>query len=426
MIVVKPWFYWLFSDDRFSDHGAIKRLLSSRPQGRFVREKKGGKDNPKYFTGPTVIDHSSLPRPTVVNIMHHTVPGNCDSKVDDRSNKRLPHGLETPEDTTQVDDTTHLTLLVPRTPMSSDPTLPAYSLPPGNMSQIAIGLVIQAFLNGGLVSLSATCILLLCTLARSNRDGSTGPGCTFWKWLIIVLLALNILYLTLFCVLFTQALHAIPETKSLAILLQLAPVLTVCLTDAVLVWRCYMVANALGPQRHQRFRRLLWILPLGVYITTVVSGTIGAMTIFTGAGEKYQPVLGAVALSSNAFLTIYATTFISICLLRYDRLLSRATMRGSAAPAEKGATEPRRITKLFQESAAINVPVALAAAVTVCNAQWTVGSMLISIAAPCQSLSTVLILHQVAIRKAIDQRRENDDTTPIGISTAEPMSPQTV
>ncbi|KAF5357063.1 hypothetical protein D9756_006521 [Leucocoprinus leucothites] len=286
-----------------------------------------------------------------------------------------------------------------------DDSLYGFLVPPSDLTRITVGLVIQAFLNGGLFILGTTCILLISRPPQKDFGGPEFQRSTFWKWFILVLLTMNLFYLVAFCVLFTEELYGRPESAALGIILQVCLVSVVYLTDGVMTWRCYMVSNALGPH-HWRFHKLLWIFPFCTYITIVLAGIIGALIAILTEDHGYPHVLGAMALVSNAILNIYATTFISIRLLRYERSIPKAAFRPSS-PTVPVAKESRHIIQLFIQSAAINVPVAIAAAVTVVNSDWALGSALLSIGIPFQSFSTLLVLHQVALRKSIGQTQAN-------------------
>lgn len=274
-----------------------------------------------------------------------------------------------------------------------------YTLPPSELTQLTVGLVTQAVVNGGLLALGTTCILLLSRPSQKDFDGPNPQRATFWKCFILTLLVMNIFYLIGASIFFIEALYGKPESVALYIMLQLCLVSIVSLTDGVMTWRCYMVSNALGPH-HWRFRKLLWMFPFCLYITTVVAGITGALTAIATEGHGYPHVPGAVALVSNAILNVYATAFISICLLRYERSISKAALRlnGSTVPA---VTESRHIVQLFLQSSAVNVPVVITAVVIVIHSKWTLSTVLLSIGISFQSFSTLIVLHQVALHKSI-------------------------
>lgn len=103
-----------------------------------------------------------------------------------------------------------------------------------NLTRLPIGMVIQAFINGGLVSLGVISILLL-SGKPGNYHCKNHKENAFWKWFIGVLLGMNIIFLTLYCIAFTTTLRGGTPSGILTTLLDGSIVLIVCLTDGVLV-----------------------------------------------------------------------------------------------------------------------------------------------------------------------------------------------
>ncbi|KAF9442324.1 hypothetical protein P691DRAFT_811029, partial [Macrolepiota fuliginosa MF-IS2] len=168
-------------------------------------------------------------------------------------------------------------------------------------------------------------------------------------------------------------------------------VLIASLTDGVLVWRCYMVQRAFGHSR-SRLQNVFWILPLCLWVTTMVTGWIGVVTSFTPLA------FGSVALMCNVALNVFATTYI-VARLVLQRRMSEVCF-GPKAPT----TQCLRIVAILVESATINVPTSLAAAIGVLM-DHEFGGVLAFITICCQSFASVLIIHQVALGRALGQDR---------------------
>lgn len=140
--------------------------------------------------------------------------------------------------------------------------------------------------------------------------------------------------------------------------------------------------------------------------------------------DRGTPIIpAALASASNLTLNIYATLFIAIRLIRHRRLA--IVCFGSAALT----MQHLRIVGILLESAAINVPILLAAVVGAVT-QQVYGTFLFGIAVTCQvshpnalpvfvsevgicwqSFSTMLILYQVALGKAIGQATSEPGAT---------------
>ncbi|KAF5357066.1 hypothetical protein D9756_006522 [Leucocoprinus leucothites] len=292
-----------------------------------------------------------------------------------------------------------------------------YTLPPSELTQLTVGLVTQAVVNGGLLALGTTCILLLSRPSQKDFDGPNPQRATFWKCFILTLLVMNIFYLIGASIFFIEALYGKPESVALYIMLQLCLVSIVSLTDGVMVSSSLHIFEEFlaYPRRHGGviWSQMRWAPIIGDFASyygcfpfaftsrqLVVAGITGALTAIATEGHGYPHVPGAVALVSNAILNVYATAFISICLLRYERSISKAALRlnGSTVPA---VTESRHIVQLFLQSSAVNVPVVITAVVIVIHSKWTLSTVLLSIGISFQSFSTLIVLHQVALHKSI-------------------------
>lgn len=221
---------------------------------------------------------------------------------------------------------------------------------------------------------------------------------------------MNLGFLVVTCLLFTPIVDPGASRSidfwALADATRIVTFMTIALTDGVLVWRCYIVQSVLGPHR-RKWWKLLWLLPLCVYVEMIAAGVasvaIGAQT----PKHSFPGALLMLILVSNCVLNTYATCFITARLAWHQRLVdvhSVASTESSSSATTQATTRPRhhQIIRVLIESAAINIPVALTAAVGAFNRlpyYFILGNITVS----CQSFSTILILYQVALGKAIGQ-----------------------
>ncbi|KAF9440947.1 hypothetical protein P691DRAFT_800801, partial [Macrolepiota fuliginosa MF-IS2] len=140
----------------------------------------------------------------------------------------------------------------------------------------------------------------------------------------------------------------------------LMPLLTVCLTDGLLVWRCYVVQTNIDLGKHSGWRSVFWVIPLGLWVTTAAMGLVGGILFVVGPDPKavnpLTHVLEATALISNCLVNMFTTCYITTCLLLHKRMVGAAF--GENAPTDQHL----RIISILLESAAIGVPVTVVAA----------------------------------------------------------------
>lgn len=116
---------------------------------------------------------------------------------------------------------------------------------------------------------------------------------------------------------------------------------------------------------------------------------------------QLNPHLQATALVSNTVLNIYATLFITIRLLDYRKTVM--TLLGGKADTSRYL----HIVSILLESAAINVPITIAAAVGIgLNALF--GVIIAPVAIVGQAFASVIIIHQVAMGRAFGRRQEEE------------------
>lgn len=109
--------------------------------------------------------------------------------------------------------------------------------PPGLQMVLAIGIVFLALFNGGLITMGVTCISLL-----SPKECNSTKRRMFWRAYIVVLLILNIGFLTATFILSYRWIiyHSRPTkeentSKALSFFADLTALLILCLTDGFLV-----------------------------------------------------------------------------------------------------------------------------------------------------------------------------------------------
>lgn len=273
------------------------------------------------------------------------------------------------------------------------------------LTQLLLGIIIQSLLNGGIIILGLACIFLLASNRRKCPRKPKSRQSTFWISYIIGLISLNITSLVIWWLLISAFLHRqTPEFAKGAAVLSIACtttlVSTLAFTDGVLVWRCYKVQSALGPP-HGQFKKIFWIIPLLIYTATIIVAAAGIAISFTDPNYCYPAVFAVLSLGLNSLLNIYATSLIAFRLLQHQRLVKSCL-------GPDNATQHQRIIRVLLESAAINVPITLTIAIGRAGNQ-VFSFILLGIGVGCQSFSTILILHQVALGKAVGNRDSRDE-----------------
>ncbi|KAJ3566382.1 hypothetical protein NP233_g7046 [Leucocoprinus birnbaumii] len=264
---------------------------------------------------------------------------------------------------------------------------------------ITIGIIFQALINGGLLTLGITCFFLL---SIRNLKPKLVKHSKFWRLFIVLILVLNLALLVIVGYDFIHSIlsrrvTASPHSPTTLVGLILIEIIG-CLNDGVLVWRCYMVHHAIGPSQSSKLTPLFWIFPLCLYTIAVVAGIIAAVAGLTGMNYRIFFACAGTALITLDLLIIYATTYITIRLLRHRRIAK--VFRGSSGPQ---SSEHFRLVRILLESAAINVPMVIFATVVLTLGSPSYNRALLWVRIGFQSFATLLILHQVALGKTIDQ-----------------------
>ncbi|KAJ3571147.1 hypothetical protein NP233_g3945 [Leucocoprinus birnbaumii] len=243
--------------------------------------------------------------------------------------------------------------------------------------RMSIGVTVVILLDGALFSLGLLCIFLL-------RSGTTRLVVDFIASQYSYLLALYPVHATAMQIVLEYFAHAIPLILGIV-------------TDALLVWRCYRVQKVLGCSRGAK-SNIFWIIPLFLWFSMLVTG-ISAIGFI-----KTQPImmanLASASLASNVAINLYTTIFIITRLLQHKH--TEIANLGDRARTR----QHHKLISIVLQSAAFNVPATITALVGIISRQHTLASMLSPIAVTCQSLSAVLIIHQVVSKRAIDAQKE--------------------
>lgn len=275
-----------------------------------------------------------------------------------------------------------------------------------------IGLSIGILLTGGLISFGISCLFLL----SGGHDSRTRKQHRLLRVYIVALLFLVIPFVVAefinsnaFVIFY---IHSTPSQADrtfgfLTFFVDLTPVLVGSLTDGLLVWRCYMVQRLALYHNPKRWQNIFWIFPACLWVVTAVTGcAVPPLVLFrTDARlpllERLSSVLQATALISNVVLNIYAALFIAIRLLSYTKVVK--TLVGGKADTSRYLD----IVNILLESAAINVPITIAAAVGIGLGELF-GYIITPVAVVGQAFASVIIIHQVALGRAFSQRQEEE------------------
>ncbi|KAF5362143.1 hypothetical protein D9756_002547 [Leucocoprinus leucothites] len=119
----------------------------------------------------------------------------------------------------------------------------------------------------------------------------------------------------------------------------------------------------------------------------------------SSGSRSLMTILACTSLGMNVLLNLYTAIFITYRLLRHRN----ATISSLGDRARTG--RHLHMIGIVLQSAALNVPVTIAALGGMVSGNSS-SSILSPIAVTCQSLSAVLIIHQVVSKKAIDVQNE--------------------
>ncbi|KAF9447982.1 hypothetical protein P691DRAFT_781643 [Macrolepiota fuliginosa MF-IS2] len=165
-------------------------------------------------------------------------------------------------------------------------------------------------------------------------------------------------------------------------------VVVIYIADGLLVrmvWRCYMVHKALVGHSSSFWGKISWVI------------------------SPEQDILTAALLICNALMNIHGTAFITIRLLRHRHMVR--TSFGDKVPVARYHS----IVGIMLESAAINVPITICAAAGNLSTGSTPLTWVIvySICTPGQAFAVLLVIHRVALGRAIGQHDRKEVALPM-------------
>ncbi|KAF9447970.1 hypothetical protein P691DRAFT_760314 [Macrolepiota fuliginosa MF-IS2] len=280
----------------------------------------------------------------------------------------------------------------------------------------AIADISGALFVGAFITLSTICIILL-----SLKTGGTSKQRRLLQLYIVTLIIAVIGFFISDFVLTNVSTIFNPHTeedglllvRKLVIPVDVFQTIVIFMTDGLLVWRCYMVREALMGQSSESFwGKISCGIPACLWFMSVVTGVITCTRL-----EQALPT--AILFIFNALTNICGTAFITIHLLRH-RQMARICF-GDEAPTDR---KYHNIVGILLESAAINVPVAICAVVgsiitmtqNLTPINWQI---VYSISVPSQAFATVLVILQVALGRVIGQRAHEDPEAQRHVSNRE-------
>ncbi|KAF5362142.1 hypothetical protein D9756_002548 [Leucocoprinus leucothites] len=263
---------------------------------------------------------------------------------------------------------------------------------------MSIGVIVMALLDGVLFTLGVLCIFLL-------HSGSARPSMQqkLLVGYIILLILVNLITVIVdFIWSHFPFLLALNPAQGQAVQVameyfaNLMPLVSILVTDALLLWRCYRVQKILGPNQGAK-SNVFWVIPSIFWVAMLVTG----ITAATFCREKHllMAKLVGMSLGMNVLINLYAAAFIITRLLLHKRM----TMARLGDRIPMG--QHLRLISIVLQSAVLNVPVTFAALVCIVSGDASY-NVLSPIAVTCQSLSVVLIIHQVASRRTVDAQDE--------------------
>ncbi|KAF5349662.1 hypothetical protein D9756_008964 [Leucocoprinus leucothites] len=292
-----------------------------------------------------------------------------------------------------------------------------------------IGVSIGVLLTGGLISFGISCIFLL----SGGHDPETSKQQRLLRVYIIVLLFLVTAFIiaeflnsNAFVIFY---IHSTPSqvdrsSRLLTFFVNITPILVGALTDGILVWRCYMIQKLALCYNPKIWQHIFWVFPACLWVLTIVTGCIAAPMILFRAYYERSSLLErlisgfqATALISNVVLNTYAALFIAIRLLNYRKTIMALTGR------KADTSRYLHIINILLESAAINVPITIAAAVGIGFNKFF-GTVIIPVAVVGQAFASVIVIHQVAVGRAFSRRQEEELSKSVAESGASGTQPK--
>ncbi|KAF9441174.1 hypothetical protein P691DRAFT_766624 [Macrolepiota fuliginosa MF-IS2] len=266
------------------------------------------------------------------------------------------------------------------------------------MTMVAIGFL----LTGGLITLGISSVLLLAKGKKRAPPKQHYFLCIYVIALLLVTAGCEVgmlLEVDGIITLRLQSPHDEAQEPSdpTTTLIPLTQTAVYALTEGLLTWRYFMIYQELRHSLLAKCGHIVWIFIACLWVLAVVTGFIS-----DGLRLRYQTLshgLGGASVVLVAVLNLYATMLIMIVLLRYRRMVRRR-LGNKASTAQH-----LPIIVILLESAVIGVPATIALAVGVFAGEYF-GLVIAPIAIAGHAFSSVLIIHQVALGRAFDRRRE--------------------
>ncbi|KAJ3570544.1 hypothetical protein NP233_g4329 [Leucocoprinus birnbaumii] len=277
-----------------------------------------------------------------------------------------------------------------------------------NRLLITIGVSVGILLTGGLISSGTACIFLL---SQDKHPDTLKQHRLLRVYIITLLLAATafiveefILSNNLTEIFNSKSASNIESLRLLTFTINITPVFVAALTDGLLVWRCYMVQRLASCHSPKKWHKVFWILPGCFWFITIAAGYTAAPLLLLTRNRTLlfvATMLQTTAFLSNAVLNTYATFFITIRLLKYRKAMM------VHADSERKAETSRylHIVSILLESAAINIPITIAAAVGI-RLHELFSAVIAPVAVAGQALASVIIIHQVAVGRAISAKQQ--------------------
>jgi len=190
------------------------------------------------------------------------------------------------------------------------------------------------------------------------------------------------------------------------------------LTEGILVWRCYMIQEALSTEQFSSlWHKTCWIFPAFLWVAGAVTGTAAVVLLdptapLFSSAESNSPglTLFLVAAIVHFTLNLFAISNIIIRLLLHRRFVIAVFGRECA-----GVEHSLRVSSILLESAAINLPLALLSIVGLL-VQANYSALLIQIITPGQCIASILVIYQVARRRTVVESRSSSKIEPVRAS----------
>ncbi|KAF9443627.1 hypothetical protein P691DRAFT_401390 [Macrolepiota fuliginosa MF-IS2] len=264
------------------------------------------------------------------------------------------------------------------------------STSPDNLEAVLQGLLLfivadatGAFTVGACFTLGIVCLALLSSQAAGPRKQRR----LLQLYIVLLLTAVVGLFISAFFAFNSLVIFNPTQLKSgevAAKVVTSAGIFTgvsICMTDGLLVWRCYMVHKALMGHSSSLWSKIFCAIPAVLWIVTFITGIMVSMP-----SQQFSSL--TVFLVSNALTNLCGTAFIATRLLQH-RQMTRDFFKDKAPTARHG-----NIVGILLESAAINVPVAI------CEA---VGNMIMSTSSSKTTYGVWFIIYSIGIPSQVRQ-----------------------